>query len=357
MNHPSTRHPNTGKPGLSKGLLTILSMGLALGSLASPMATEPAAQLPTVRQEPAASPSGNPTVLMAPPFLPLPPPPPAARNDPKAAEAATLGKKALQEQRTTEAANHFVQAHALDPGQADWLHNAATLSLQAGQTEQALEHLRRASALAASRHAPKDAAAYNSEISRLVNALPSWVDEALNQAGAVPANKAGAAGMWSKSREESMAAAEKGELDKAIRLGRQAVNLARENLGPTHSATFMSERELGTCLTMAGKGGDAEPLLLQAAASASKALGSGHPETLAARKALAELAESRQNPAAAREIYETARKGWREKVGAAHPMAIDNDLALARVLKELGEPDQAESLYREVCARSAGVHG
>ncbi|MBF0212110.1 MAG: CHAT domain-containing protein, partial [Magnetococcales bacterium] len=186
---------------------------------------------------------------------------------------------------------------------------------------------------------------------------PEWVDESLNQAGEIPANKSSLAALWSKNREEAMAAAEKGDLEQAIRLGKQATDLARENLGAKHSATFMSERELGTYLTMAGKTAEAEPLLKQAASNARNALGAHHPETLTTDKALGELLETRMNPAAARDLYQGARQAWKAKIGAQHPLALENDLALVRTLKSLGQFAEAEAVLRESGTLSASTHG
>ncbi|MBF0271466.1 MAG: CHAT domain-containing protein [Magnetococcales bacterium] len=336
----------------------MIALGLLLGS-SWPLTALAASGAPDEKQRAGAvvKPANAEKTTGNAPLLTPPPAPPAAQNDPTAAKEAEAGKKAMQANDFQQAMTRFAKAHERDPGHKDWLHNAATASLQAGETAKALEYFRKAATLAAKGGDTKDAAMYNGEISRMVNTMPPWVDETLNQAGVIPASKAEVAGVWSKTREEAMAAAEKGDLDTAIRLGKQAADLARENLGAQHASTFMSERELGTYLTLMGKVAEAEPLLKQAATHAQKALGPNHPESLATGKALAELLETQNNPAAARDMYQAARGGWAAKIGAGHPLAMDNDLALARLLQELGSHDEAETMLREVCSRSAGVHG
>ncbi|MBF0263135.1 MAG: tetratricopeptide repeat protein, partial [Magnetococcales bacterium] len=230
-------------------------------------------------------------------------------------------------------------------------------ALEAGNPKEALLHLRQAASQAARVKDVKSAGLANETISQLVNAMPAWVDEALEKAGSIPKEKAGAAKAWAKSREAAQAQADKGDLPQALRMARQALDLARENLGPKHSATFMSERELGTLLTLAGKPAEAEPLLRQAATHAREALGAEHPESLACDKAVADLLESQGKPADALKIHQAARTAWQARLGLDHPLAIDADLAMAGVLRELGRHDEADLLLRESCPRSMALHG
>ncbi|MBF0438522.1 MAG: CHAT domain-containing protein [Magnetococcales bacterium] len=230
-------------------------------------------------------------------------------------------------------------------------------ALQSNNAEKALDYFRKAVNLAVIAKNSTDAALYNNEISTILNSMPPWVDEALSKAGTIPANKAGSANLWSKSREKALAAAEKGDLETAIRQGKQAVNLARDNLGAQHSATFMSERELGIYYTLSGKLAEAEPLLRQAATSAKTALGPDHPETLAATKALAELLENQSKLPAAMEIYQASKTAFNAKLGPKHPLAIANDLALARILQNLGRHTEANTLLVESCPIISTTYG
>ncbi|NGZ07594.1 MAG: tetratricopeptide repeat protein, partial [Magnetococcales bacterium] len=237
------------------------------------------------------------------------------------------------------------------------LHNAAVAAMQAGDGDQALHYFRKAATLAAKAGDAKEAGLYNEEITRLANAVPTWVDDTLSQAGAIPPSLATVADIWSKQRAEAAAAADKGDLEQAIRLAKQAADLARENLGQKHAATFMSTRELGTLYTMAGKLTEAEPLLQQAALQAKSLLGPEHPESLLTDKAMTDLLIARQDLTAARAICQSAQASWKAKIGLDHPLAIDNDLTLARIHQELGEFDSAESLMRDACGRSSALHG
>lgn len=229
--------------------------------------------------------------------------------------------------------------------------------LEAGNANEALSHLRQAASLAARAKDAKNAGQANEIISQLVNAMPAWVDEALEKAGSIPKEQAGAAKAWAKSRESAQSLAEKGDLPQAVRMARQALDLARANLGPRHSATFMSERELGTLLALAGKPGEAESLLRQAATHAREALGAEHPESLACDKALADLLESQGKSADALKIHQAARAAWKARIGLDHPLAIDTELAMAGTLREQGRHEEAAVLLRESCPRSMALHG
>ncbi|MEO5345934.1 MAG: tetratricopeptide repeat protein [Magnetococcus sp. YQC-9] len=230
-------------------------------------------------------------------------------------------------------------------------------SLEAGKNDVALQQLRQAATLAAHAKDLQTASQANELISQWVNALPAWVDETLQKAGAIPSEKVGAAKVWAKSREASSAAAEKGDLGSALRLARQAVDLAQENFGPKHATTFMSEREFGTLLTMAGKLVEAEALLNQAAGHARQALGAEHPEKLACDKALAELFEQQGKLPEATKLHQNTRSVLQAKLGLEHPLTIETDLALAGIFKEQGRFDEADALLKESCQRTSALHG
>ncbi|MEO5333365.1 MAG: tetratricopeptide repeat protein [Magnetococcus sp. YQC-5] len=339
-------------------LLWTLLTGLLLGSGSLALATEGKPIPANTNQERANNATTATQVTpSAQSLVPRPAAPPAPNNDPLAVKEAAAGKQALKENHVQEALAHFAKANSLDPGHPDWLHNAATVSQQAGERDKSLAYFRQAATLAVTTGKRADATLYTDEITRMLNTMPPWVDEALNKAGAIPANKTKIAGMWTRLREQAMTAAEKGEIETATRLGKQAADLARENLGVEHSATFMSERELGTYYLQAGKPTVAEPLLRQAATHAKSALGANHPETLLANKALAELLETQMNVPAAIEIYQASQTAGTAQLGALHPMVLENDLALARSLQNLGRFAEADKLLGTSCPRFATAYG
>ncbi|MBF0295030.1 MAG: tetratricopeptide repeat protein [Magnetococcales bacterium] len=234
---------------------------------------------------------------------------------------------------------------------------AAGKALQGNQPRESLERYRKAVLLAVAAGKSDLAGAYAQEITNILNLPPAWAEEALNQASAVPQEKAGAAVMWSKAREGALEAAGKGDFEGAIRLGKQALDLARENLGARHAASFMTARELGRVYAMAGKPAEAEPLLRQAADDARAILGGNHPETVNADKALAEFLESRLKFADAQEIHKKSRPAIAGKLGADHPLALDNEMALARVQVNLSQADEAIRQLTATCPRVAATHG
>ncbi|MBF0180803.1 MAG: CHAT domain-containing protein, partial [Magnetococcales bacterium] len=234
---------------------------------------------------------------------------------------------------------------------------AARKALTENQPKDALERYRKAVTMAVAAGRSDLAGQYAQEVTNILHLPPAWAEEAMNQASAVPQEKAAAAVLWSKAREGALEAAGKGDAAEAIRLGKQALDLARENLGARHAATFMTARELGSHHAMAGKPGEAEPLLRQAADDARAILGGEHPDTMLADKAMAEFLESRARLADALEIHKKSRAAIAGKLGADHPLALENEVALARVQTNLAHADEAARQLAATCPRVAAVYG
>lgn len=251
----------------------------------------------------------------------------------------------------------LTQAYALDPTNPEVAKRLGILAMDAGQASEALPYFKAASQGAASQGDVAVASFANERISELVTVPPPWVEEKLTQAGTVPPEKTDISSNWSDLLEQAMARAQEGDLDKAVALGQQALDLARKNLGEEHAATILTLRELGNIYVQNGQLDAAEPLFQQSADLGQKVLGEAHPETLAARTLLAELKESRMQLEDAiaryRQISENANKG----LGPNDPMKLQTDLALARVNKNLGNTGESEKILRGTCPLVAQVYG
>ncbi len=311
------------------------------------------AQATVENQAPPFAQTHQPTPLI----IPTPPPPPTQKEDPQATKEAELGKTALKANNLPQALLHFAKAHELAPGNLDWLHNAATTALQAGENDQALIYFRQATQLAVAAHNLTDATLYTNEIGKILDTLPSWVDELLSKAGEIPETQASSAQTWGDLREQAMVAAEQGDLELATRLGQQSVEMAKEKFGTHHSATLMSERELATYYTLENKNSEAETLLLQLITAAKKSLGADHPETLAAQTALAEVLAAQFKLPEAIKLHQDAQTAYHAKLGSDHPLSLNNTLALAQLQQDHGDLDQAEQILQQTCPRIAKLYG
>ncbi len=257
----------------------------------------------------------------------------------------------------------LTQAYALDPTNAEVAKRLGILAMDAGRSGEALSYFKAASQSAASKGNVGNvgnvavASFANERISELVTTPPPWVEEKLTQAGAVPPEQAGVSSHWSDLLEQAMARAQEGDLDKAVALGQQALDLTRKNFGEEHAATILTLRELGNIHVQNGQLDIAEPLFQQSADLGKKVLGDTHPETLAAQTLLAELKESRVQLddaiARYRQISESANKGF----GPNDPLKLQTELALARVYKNLGNTGEGEKILRATCPLVAQTYG
>ena len=210
-------------------------------------------------------------------------PPVAAKPAPaKVAQAAALadkGKQALAAGDTKKAFGFYAKAHEAAPDNRDWVHNAASLAAALGDSENAATLFADAAALAAAAGAHDDVILYNGEITKIRTALPDWVAAKIAAASAVPDAKRSAAGLWDRAHRASIAAANAGDLDKAVQTGAQALAIAVDNLGDGHMASIISAGDLGRVQALAGLMPDAEANFRKAIDFATRALGAGHPET------------------------------------------------------------------------------
>lgn len=276
-----------------------------------------------------------------------------------AAEKAVGAKTAMAEQNYPSALGLFAQAHAMDPDNRDYVHNAAAIAQALGETEQALGFFRDALMLAMADGAKADVQAYAAEISKLVEAEPTWIEERRQAASAFAPERQGVLGIWQRSHQGAIAAINSGDADKAVRLGRQALSVAGDNLGANHIATIISGLDLGRIYYAAGQVEEAEAVLDQAAQASAKALGPGHPQTIDVLKAQADGLVSRALLAPATDIQRDilTRIGAAEGLGADHPQALKAKLALARTLENRSLYGEAVDLLNQACGEFKAVYG
>ncbi|MBF0108822.1 MAG: tetratricopeptide repeat protein [Magnetococcales bacterium] len=280
-----------------------------------------------------------------------------ATNQRKAKDELNLALAAEGKKDVGAMLRHLTRAHEIDPGNPEIAKRLGVLTVDAGKPAAALPFFKAAAQGAALQGNVNEATFANDRIGEIAGLFQSWVDEKLAAAGVIQPDKANIASTWTNLLEQAIDTAGKGDLPQAIDLGRQSLELARNNLGPEHASTILTLRELGNLHVQNGQLDAAEPLFRQSAEIGSKVLGDTHPETLAARTLLAELMESRMQlePAAAayREITDRYGKGF----GTSHPLKLHTDLSLARVLKNQGNAAESDRILKTACPLVAQTYG
>lgn len=281
----------------------------------------------------------------------------SAQAKSQADKLAAQAKKALAGGDAAAALDGYAKAHALAPADRNHVHNAASLALALGKPDQALPLFKAALGLAVKAKAAEDAALYAAEIAKLVETPPAWVAEKVEAASAVPADKARVVALWQRTRQAAGTAAAAGNMAEAESRARQALGIARDNLGENHMATIASGGDLGRLLGLLGKAEDAESQLRQTAAVAEKILGPAHPETLALHTALADHFSALAKYEPAIEESAAAAAAADKAFGPDHPTALAARLALAIPMLNAGRHAEALALTGELCPRFQSVYG
>ena len=270
---------------------------------------------------------------------------------------AEKAKGAMQKGDYAQAFQLFSQAHKAQPDNLDYAHNAAALAMQVGDVEAAATLLQDALELALKAGKRQDATAYVAEITKLREAIPTALQERQVKASAVPQGREGAVGMWNRMRQTAMNAAGSGELDRALQVGGQALQVATDNLGPTHVATIFSGSDLGQIQALAAKPVEAEASYRTALAAGEKALGAGHPEVLKIQGHLAALEEGQANYAKAAEIHAQRAKDAAQALGPAHGLTLAALSDQARDLQNSGQYAPAGTILTDACQKTRTAFG
>jgi hypothetical protein len=149
---------------------------------------------------------------------------------------------------------------------------------------------------------------------------------------------------------------DRGDLDGAEPLYREALAAQRRVLGAAHPNTLITISNLGLLLQARGNRADAEPLLREALAAAELAHGTAHPHRMTALTNLGALLFEQAKLAEAAPMLREALAGFRSAYGDAHASTRSAASWLAAVLRAQGEDaaaaatDNAAPLLREALA-------
>ncbi len=274
-----------------------------------------------------------------------------------AQEEANLGKEAAAKNDLVTALAHFTKATLLDPANQDYAHTAGVLSANQGLADQAVPFFRTASKLAALAGKTEDILFYSEEISKLLGVMPAWVDEKIAAAAPVPTGKEKVVGAWSQKKGEVSGLLAQGQMDPAVAAAREALALAKDNLGPDHYATLTSRRDLANALIQAGKTEEADKGLQQVIADDQRLLGANHPDVLAAQTMLADLYENQSKFKEAILLLKAAQTAATAGLGAKHPTTFGIVMSLTRNLRNVSQYKEAEALLKPLCETEEQVLG
>lgn len=195
------------------------------------------------------------------------------------------------------------------------------------------------------------------EITKARTVFPAWVAEKQQAASNVPQAKQRAAMLWNRTHQQAIASAGGGNLADAVEQAKQALSIAKDNLGEKHLATVISATDLAALQQLGGQVEDAEASYKLAITMSRAALGDAHPETVKVEEALAGLYQSQAKFSEVAKIYDEAAKASAKALGAAHPQTLGLQLSLARALVNGSKPKDAEKVLDAACAASLKVYG
>ncbi len=130
-------------------------------------------------------------------------------------------------------------------------------------------------------------------------------------------------------------------------VAREALDLRRAALGPSHPTVASSLDDLGVMLMLGGRMDDAEPLMREALRIRRAELPAGDPQLAVGLNNLAYVLWQRGSLEDAEAMYREALAIDRARFGTDHPEVATKLSNLARLLQDLGRPGEAEPHARE----------
>ena len=140
---------------------------------------------------------------------------------------------------------------------------------------------------------------------------------------------------------------ERGKLEEAEELLREAVKAMRAKLGEDHPHTIRSVSNLGNVLHDRGRLEEAEELKREALQAMRAKLGEDHPDTISSINSLGSILSARGKLEEAEELFGEALQAMRAKLGEDHRDTLLSVHNLARCLQGQGRWQEAEDLHRQ----------
>ena len=125
---------------------------------------------------------------------------------------------------------------------------------------------------------------------------------------------------WKTLNQEVQDLYRAGNYDRAVVVGKKALEVAETEVGPNHSDVATSLNNLALLYQMQGRYASAEPLYKRALAINEKALGPNHPDVATSLNNLAALYNSQGQYASAEPLYKRALAIDEKAIGLTIPM-------------------------------------
>ncbi len=245
------------------------------------------------------------------------------------------------------------------PGMAELYAERALLALDLGRQDRAAGDLRRAIEIAAEAGVPDQAEAYGEVLAEILELPPEWVEQASAEAEALPETEEAfdALEFWDALRQEAMVLATEGDLQGAMDLLEQALDVAEEVFGPEHRLTVESILDLADLSFALNDLGGAEALLIFAAERSRIRPGPGHPWTLDILATLADLYESSGRNEDALEVTLEAAGEAADALGMDAVEVLDFEFLVVQRLEALGEYAMGAERLEMTCERIGNRYG
>ena len=138
-----------------------------------------------------------------------------------------------------------------------------------------------------------------------------------------------------------------GEIEQAVRVQAEVVELRRDIMGPRHPMTLRSMLNLGSTMISAGRHEEALDILEHVANARQKLFGADHADTLMAREVMANAYLEKGLPETALELAEAVRKARSEVLGPEHPRTVATGYLTALSYRALGRPEAGIDLLSQ----------
>ncbi|TVS16228.1 MAG: CHAT domain-containing protein [Gammaproteobacteria bacterium] len=245
------------------------------------------------------------------------------------------------------------------PWMAELYAERALFALDLGRAEHAASDLRYAIERAAVAGAPDQAEAYGEVLAEILEQPPEWVEQAAAAAEALPENEAAfdALEFWDALRQEAMVLATEGDLQGAMDLLEQALDVAEEMFGPEHRLTVESILDLADVSFALNDLGGAEALLTFATERSRMRPGPGHPWTLDIQAMLADLYESTGRNEDALDVTLDAAGEAADALGMDAVEVLDLEFLVAQRLEARGKYSMGAERLETTCERIGNRYG
>ncbi|MCC5639068.1 tetratricopeptide repeat protein [Nostoc sp. CHAB 5844] len=148
-----------------------------------------------------------------------------------------------------------------------------------------------------------------------------------------------------------------GNLEQAIIVAQQAVNIGKNRQLSEHPAYCDSLNNLAELYRMQGRYLLAQPLYLQTLTLRKSILGSEHPDVAQSLNNLAAFYHSQGNYVEAEKLFSEALELWKDIFGEEHFQVATNLNNLAEIYREQGKYFQSEQVHLEVLAMRKRLFG